>query len=483
MKKNNKALKEGINVVGHIKNETGLGEGSRLTINAIKSTNLNWLAFDYDLDSPEKQNDYTFDDYIEDDLKYDISIVNFNADQIIECKKKLPEKLWDTYRIGVFYWECQDFPDKWIDSFKYFDEIWAPTKFIQESLLRKSLVPVVYMPPGLARTTPNKKFNRKYFGLPENTFLFLNFFDMLSYVSRKNPLATLNAFKKAFKPDDMSVGLVLKVNNGRKDLNANEIRKRLKNYKNVYIIDETFSRDEINSLINCCNASISLHRSEGLGLLCQESMYYGKPVIATGWSGNMDFMNSSNSCLVNYKMIRVEDYYCVDKDTQDTWADPDVDDASKYMLKLFKDKKYYAKIAANAKKTIHTTFSSKQCGKRMKKRIEQIHKNKDEWKYRTRPVMSSSEINLERYEVNVNAHKYAEIDFYQDIGNNPIKKLIRKAVTFLVNRIVWEQNVFNKSVLKMVDDLVAQRNNDMLALSKAVNKTIRHETRDIESKL
>ena len=116
----------------------------------------------------------------------------------------------------------------------------------------------------------------------------------------------------------------------------------IKGWENIYVIDQTMSRDEINALINACDVAVSLHRSEGLGLLCQEVMYFGKPVIATGWSGNMDFMNENNSCLVSYSMVPVSRYYGVEKGSDMLWADADVNEAAVYMRRLVDDKEYYS---------------------------------------------------------------------------------------------------------------------------------------------
>ncbi|GJM83642.1 hypothetical protein HMSSN139_61380 [Paenibacillus sp. HMSSN-139] len=131
-------------------------------------------------------------------------------------------------------------------------------------------------------------------------------YDVKSYQERKNPEAAINAFKAAFQPDDTNVGLVIKVNCYKSTLNDLEaLDVLIANYKNIYLIKETISRNDVNALLGITDCFVSLHRSEGFGLGLAEAMYLGKPVIGTNWSSNTDFMNNKNSCLVDYELIQV----------------------------------------------------------------------------------------------------------------------------------------------------------------------------------
>lgn len=119
----------------------------------------------------------------------------------------------------------------------------------------------------------------------------------------------------------MNVGLVVKVNRFKSNFNGLDMLTELiSNYKNIYLIDETISRNDVNALINVTDCFISLHRSEGFGLGFAEAMYLGKPVIGTNWSSNTDFMNEKNACLVDYKLVQLEKDYGPYKSYQ-YWAD------------------------------------------------------------------------------------------------------------------------------------------------------------------
>lgn len=373
----NGPLKDGVNLIGYIKSEHGVGEACRLTAACLDTTELEWAAFDYEVGNPSRQKDTTWAGKIEENINYNMSIFNINADQMFVAKEHLPRRAWEGYKIGIWYWELMEFPDMWCDAFDLVDEIWAPTKFVQEALAKKAICPVLYMPPGLEKKNPDKKYDRNYFGLPKDAFLFLNMFDSFSFASRKNPVAAVKAFQKTFSPDDMSVGLVLKINNAELlENNVTEFDELKNGYKNIYIIAKTFSREEVDGLLNVCDVAVSLHRSEGLGLLCEEAMYYGKPVIATGWSGNMDFMSEECACIVDYDLKAIGEDVGPYKKWQ-KWADADVNQAASYMKKLKEDGNYYNMISAAAAEQIKTKFSPEVCGKRMQERIEEIRSWKE----------------------------------------------------------------------------------------------------------
>jgi glycosyltransferase involved in cell wall biosynthesis len=131
------------------------------------------------------------------------------------------------------------------------------------------------------------------------------------------------------------------------------------------------SRGKVNGLIAACDAVISLHRSEGFGLILAEAMYLGKPVIATGWSGNMDFMTSSNSCVVPYELVTLERDHGYYKAGQ-RWAEPDVDAAASFLRRLVEEPAWAAEIGARGSRTIRTEFSPAAAGNRYRRRLASL---------------------------------------------------------------------------------------------------------------
>ena len=176
-------------------------------------------------------------------------------------------------------------------AFDFVDEVWAATDFVAAAIRAARLKPVFTVPLPIAarRNLPN--VTRSTLGLPER-FTFLLVFDFLSIFERKNPLGLIRAFTQAFSADEGPV-LVLKSINGDRRLNELErLRAEIADRPDIIVTDGYCSPEEKNALISLCDCYVSLHRSEGLGLTMAEAMSLGKPVIATGYSGNLHFMNS-----------------------------------------------------------------------------------------------------------------------------------------------------------------------------------------------
>ena len=137
--------------------------------------------------------------------------------------------------------------------------------------------------------------------LPDG-FLFLFAFDFFSIFERKNPLGLIRAFTRAFRAGEGPTLVIKTINGDRKLHDLEKLRAATEGRQDIIVIDEDYSAEEKNSLLGLCDCYVSLHRSEGLGLTMAEAMGLGKPVIATGYSGNLDFMTAENSYLVDYTM-------------------------------------------------------------------------------------------------------------------------------------------------------------------------------------
>ncbi|MDM0081956.1 glycosyltransferase family 4 protein [Variovorax sp. J31P179] len=281
----------------------------------------------------------------------------------------LAERSPRTYRIGYWYWEFDSIPDSWIEVGKQVDEVWTATDFIARGLRERLSVPVHRLFPGV-RLNPFEVRKLSDFGLKDDHYTFLFTFHMMSVMERKNPLGLIRAFKMAFRKEER-VSLVLKTVFG--DRQPAEL-KRLREAAagaNITVIDQVFSPDEVLSLMNACDAYVSLHRSEGLGLTMAEAMLLGKPVIATGFSGNVDFMDDGNSLLVPFELVKVGKSippYTADLE----WAEPSLDDAATYMRRVFDDREWSREIGARARASAQSQLSLDAAGLRMKARLEEI---------------------------------------------------------------------------------------------------------------
>jgi glycosyltransferase involved in cell wall biosynthesis len=359
----------GINILGYVHAELGIGESARLCAAAATSADLPISLVDFEGGCSSRTGDERWSEHVASDNPYPVNVIHVNADQLPVAYSHFGRDFFrDRYNIGVWHWELPSFPDEWVPSFSLLHEIWAPTRFILESVGEKSPIPVVLMPHAICFDRPTDA-SRVHFGLPADDFLFLTMYDMHSFQPRKNPEAVVEAFRLAF-PDPTGVGLVVKVMNAELcPAEFGELKQRLSHAAGFHLIDETLSRQDVYRLESVCDSFVSLHRSEGFGLGLAESMYLGKPVIGTAWSGNADFMSEENSCPVQYSLCQIEEDVGPYKKGQ-YWAEADREHAADFMRRLVSDSAFRTRIAAAGLHTIETQHSPEVIGQRYRRRLE-----------------------------------------------------------------------------------------------------------------
>ncbi|WP_010271040.1 glycosyltransferase [Paenibacillus senegalensis] len=368
-------LPAGINLVGNGRAESGLGESLRAAARALSRTDIPFGIVDIP-ESPSRSSDLSWVHREIPEPVYRVNVLHMNADYLKLFQQHNGHVFHNHLNIGVWHWELPDFPNEWCDSFQLVHEVWAPSRFIQNSVAAKSPVPVVYIPHAIEVQYP-AELTREHFGLPEGRFLFLSMYDTFSFAQRKNPIAVIEAFKMAFSPDNPHVGLAVKVNNPTADIipsiqhELDKLRAAIDGWPNIYLINQIMDRPVVNALISLCNSYVSLHRSEGFGLPMAEAMFLGKPTIATYYSANIDYMDSDNSCPVPFRLVPVGEDYGPYKAYQ-TWADPDLAHAAHYMKRLVEDHHYYQQISVQGAHTIYTRFSPTAIGALIRQRIREL---------------------------------------------------------------------------------------------------------------
>jgi glycosyltransferase involved in cell wall biosynthesis len=239
---------------------------------------------------------------------------------------------------------------------------------------QSTTLPTEHMPLAVS-VDRGHSLRRNHFQLPKHSFLYLFVFDFNSHLKRKNPQAVIDAFKRAFRPNEHGVGLVLKVMNPKENNKAWQAFLALcKQDTRIHLIRETLDRPDILGLIECCDAYVSLHRCEGFGRTLAEAMCYGKPVIATNYSGNADFMASGLSYPVNFTLTPLGkgEYHFIEDSDQAVWADPDISHAAQQMQNAFRDTKNAA-LSAKIKDYASNQFSAKRIGTLMIERLQKIY--------------------------------------------------------------------------------------------------------------
>ncbi|MDP6951759.1 MAG: glycosyltransferase, partial [Alphaproteobacteria bacterium] len=277
-------------VAGFLSTPSGLGESARLCYSALESLGLSPQYFDFGrrfaraakLDAFSAQG-------IVDWRAAGPLIVHANPPELpAVCFFMGKRALAHRFVVGYWAWELETIPPAWMPGFRYVHEVWTPSHFAAEAIRPFTDKPVRVVPHPLSPV--EAKRDRQRFGLAERDLLVLCGCDLRSSVERKNLEGNIKAFRTAFGEAD-DVALLIKMGGAEAypEL-ANEIETRVDSLNNVRLMSDVLSADAMVGLIATADIILSLHRSEGFGLLPAQAMVLGKPTIATYWSGNMDYM-------------------------------------------------------------------------------------------------------------------------------------------------------------------------------------------------
>lgn len=367
-----------LSLVGHPLSPIGMGEHIRKTCQALSSVGVrpSSVVDIYQLNNQMRGlfNTSNVDNELLNKGLKDINIFHINGDEVEQSLAHLRfESLNKGYNIIYPAWELPGYPLEWARQLDRFDEIWAPSKFIKEALERVCKKKVFHMPLA-CNVNIRTYYPRKFFNIPEDRYAFLFFFDLRSYSTRKNPAGILEAFKKIFSLDPLSSAhLILKIHGVDEPESGTRIFEKFKSElgPNLTIIDEVLSEDQIRSLVLCADCFLSLHRAEGFGRGIAEAMMLGKPVIATAWSGNLDFMKESNSFGVGYELISIADGEYPFWQEQ-FWADPDINQAVNFMQYLISNPEAGQRIGHLARLDMQKDFGLMPIGTTYRERLELI---------------------------------------------------------------------------------------------------------------
>ncbi len=243
------------------------------------------------------------------------------------------------YRIGYWAYELESLPQDWRPTARALHEIWTPSQFVADSVKRSvgDDIPVTVMPHPTADLA-HIQGDRPRFGLSPDAFVVLILFDLRSTRARKNPDAAVDAYLQAFPEPDGRAMLVCKVTASDKaPAEFAKLKSRIGDRQDIRLLTERLEDEGVWRLIASADVLLSLHRAEGYGLVLAEAMKLRRCVVATGWSGNMDFMDAGNSVPIPFRRVPVKDpqkqYVAPDR----SWADADVAVAADALRRLQAD--------------------------------------------------------------------------------------------------------------------------------------------------
>lgn len=352
----------GVRVFGYLSGEFGLGESARLYATALQAAGVPVQVFDLDLQLPHVHRPHAFENDSLGTVKRIVDLVVVNPDYLALVLPMLPAgRERGDVRIGCWFWELERIPASWHWALHEFDALLASSDFIAQALRADARIPVLKVAlPVWAKVASG--LGRRDFGLPEDVFLFLTTFDFNSFVARKNPMAAIEAFRCAFPGSHERVALLVKSSNGERCPDAlAKLIDLARTDRRIFVRDGVIEAPHLRALQMSADAFVSLHRAEGFGLGLAECMALGKPVIATGWSGNLEFMSDSTACLVDFQSVAVlEGQYPGAAGSR--WADPDIQHAADCMRRLAGAPVFARELGQHAKAHVVRHFAPELVG-------------------------------------------------------------------------------------------------------------------------
>jgi glycosyltransferase involved in cell wall biosynthesis len=290
------------------------------------------------------------------ELGYENALVCVNADELSRVASIIDLDRLRGRKAALWFWELEQFPARYAGALDHIHEVWTASEFTRAAVQRITNKPVRLVPLEISVPRRPTAYTRRALGLPEDRYLFLTNFDYLSVLDRKNPVGVIRAYCQAFSPTDGAVLVVKSINGQLRRLDSERVRLAAAGRPDVVFIDEYVTSVEIKAMIELADCLVSLHRSEGFGLNLADAMAHGTPVVATAYSGNMDFMNGDVAKLIPYSLVEVGTG-AAPYDPTAIWADPDVAAAASAMRALFEAPDDALAMADRARSHVAAKFS------------------------------------------------------------------------------------------------------------------------------
>jgi GT2 family glycosyltransferase/glycosyltransferase involved in cell wall biosynthesis len=362
----------GINLYGFLDTASGLGSVARSCVRAIERAEipLNKISIPSWAEPVAQRSLPEF-------APYRVNLLLQNADMLTRFFNAYgTDLLKGAYNIGYWLWELPSARADWHHLYRYVDEVWVASEFCRHAFQTITKLPVTRIPLVVDGLEEKAIYPREHFQLPDDVFVFCYIFDVSSYLDRKNPFCLIEAFKREFG-NSRDVLLYLKYFNTKHDEdNVRAIEEAIAGAPNIRTYSGLMDENEIVSLQNSIDCLVSPHRSEGFGYNLAEAMYLGKPVIATRYSSNLDFMRDDNSYLIDYKLIpiplTVGPYI-----RGHVWADPSIDHLSHLMRTVFEDRAGRERKAKQAAEDIRKEYSAAAVGHKIASRLGLLNRDRE----------------------------------------------------------------------------------------------------------
>ena len=362
-------LEPGINMIGYLRAINGTAEGSRLLLTALDRTGIPHTTIDYKASPSQVGTDLA--ERRDGVPVHDVNLLCVNADMTPRFAVDAgPEIFLNRYTIGTWAWETEELPPYLLGALDWVDEVWVPSDYSRQAVQKATEKPVLTFHHPIAAPDVDPTVTRATLGLPDAyTFLFI--FDYFSVARRKNAEGLVAAFSQAFPPGEGPVLVIKTINAEHRPEEAGALLQAAAGRPDIVVIDRYLPARHKNALIGLADCYVSLHRSEGFGLTLAEAMALGKPVIATGYSGNLDFMSEQNSYLVKARPVLVGGDSTIYPATG-RWGEPDLADAARLMRHVYEHPDEAAALGEQARRDIAEKHSVDRGAEFIRRRYEEV---------------------------------------------------------------------------------------------------------------
>jgi len=365
-------------LIGPFSAASGLGTGTRRSVNALQMLGCRLRVMNFMFDNPSAPLESVPKELHYRGEKPKLTLWHYNAEYLPEAVATLPMFINKVQNVGYFFWETEAMPVNHQLGCDMVDEIWAPSEFVKDCYGAKG-VPVVNVGTSVDLPVLRRHFGRSEFGLDNDEFVVMFSYDSFSVIHRKNPAGAVRAFLKAFPQGTEKVRLIIKTqnfsNNHWNAINGRgeELMELVDSDPRVSLVNKTMTLDELYSLKSEVDCYISLHRSEGFGYGPAEAMALGKPVIMTNYSANAEFAGVDACYLVDAHQIPVLHREYLYWRPEMTWAEADVEQAAYFIRHIYENPEQARKLGENAKAHISEHFGRKALAENYRRRLIELN--------------------------------------------------------------------------------------------------------------
>lgn len=263
-------------------------------------------------------------------------------------------------------------PD-WVTCCNNMNAVIVPSQHAKQSLVNAGSVtrPLIVVPESYAEAITAPELPKlDDFPTPFNFLVFGQLTGNNPNSDRKNTFYTIKWLCETFK-DDKEVGIILKTNAGRNSLiDRNLVTNMMKQllgevrkgpFPRFYLLHGDMNDAEVASLYrhHQVKALVALTRGEGYGLPILEAAASGLPIIATGWSGHLDFLKHGKFVSITYQLSDVHpsriDGKIFVKGSR--WANPSEDDFKRRVAKFRTSSSIPKEWALDLQKKVQELYS------------------------------------------------------------------------------------------------------------------------------